>query len=227
MRKYLKRGALVLVSISVLSFLALNIKINSVSCKSQFGVCSDEINQLFTQAEGENIISSRNKIEELASTHNKIVSFSISFALPPSYEVHIEEKKPQIALKNINKSSYFLIDFDGDTVRESDSTVLPIVFVENDVDNTDTLSFTANLVSSLNQYYQLESSKLESDKLTVKFKSGRIIIFPLSGDIDILLGSVEVLLFRLNSISQNSKIEGSVNSAYNTIDLRFNNPVIK
>lgn len=83
--------------------------------------------------------------------------------------------------------------------------------------------FVLNLIYSLYSSYQVGGGKIENQGLVIQLPQGITVIFPLEGDEAVLLGSLRVILDRLNEDIKDSRIEKEVK----VIDLRFQNPVLK
>ena len=73
--------------------------------------------------------------------------------------------------------------------------------------------------------YQVQDGEIIDSNLVVEVTGGRSVIFPLQGDKEVLMGSLNLILSRLNSEDEKSRIEGAEN--VEIIDLRFKNPVLK
>jgi hypothetical protein len=73
--------------------------------------------------------------------------------------------------------------------------------------------------------YQVREGIIEDESLVIELSQGPRVIFPLEGEKEVLLGSLRLVLSKLNNDAQDSKIENV--SGASIIDLRFKNPVIK
>jgi hypothetical protein len=83
----------------------------------------------------------------------------------------------------------------------------------------DKLLLAAQLVSDLYNLYAVKTGEIQNDYLQVDQVMGKSVVFPLTGDRDLLIGSIRFILSRL-------KVE-SFDPRINLIDLRFKNPVLK
>ncbi len=81
---------------------------------------------------------------------------------------------------------------------------------------TEETLFALELLYDMFSFYQVQTGKIDKSSLVIELSRGPKVIFPLEGSHQVLLGSLRLVLSKLNSDSQVS-----------TIDLRFKNPVIK
>jgi len=61
----------------------------------------------------------------------------------------------------------------------------------------------------------------EENRLEASLDNGINVIFPTAGEVDVLIGSLRAILSQLNTGSEDTRIKAS------TIDLRFDNPVVR
>jgi len=54
-----------------------------------------------------------------------------------------------------------------------------------------------------------------------------LIIFPLEGDRDVLMGSLQLVLSQLNSGSEDFRIEEALGSKPKVVDFRYKNPIVR
>ncbi len=200
------------------------IKINLVECKNQYGQCTDSIVDELKSAQGENLHLAKKRIEQTLSDQISVRDYSIQFKLPASLEINLIEKKPKFALVNNNGAWTALLDETGEVILLSDSTNLPYVLVEKSapilgekIENN--LLFALEIMSDMYFSYQTQNGVLEGNSLVIELDRGLEVIFPLEGDRQVLLGSLNLILGQVDGLEQDV--------ANKTIDLRFKNPVLK
>ena len=196
-----------------------SIKIEDVSCSSQYGPCNNEVDTFLRGLEGEDLKSV------------KKVSNLYQYNLPNKFKVSVIERKPHFALvfANHNKNALSLIDSEGFVLSFQESSSFPLVETNNapvnvgEKVNAETL-FSLEIVGYLRNYYDVEKGEVSEDLLTVFLKNGKKVLFPTSGDKELLVSSLGVILNKLESIKDSPDIDvGGVR----IIDLRFNNPVLR
>ena len=191
--------------------------INRIECVSQYGPCNDEITK---ELELKKRIYKRNigkYIDEKLRGESRISSYGYYFKFPFSEKVSIIEKKAQVALKFSDDDNYYLYTSEGEKVNSSQKTETPVINVAGSIKDND-LKFATELAYELFKDYDIKEIKLENDKIEFNYHNYGI-IFPVKGDMDVLLGSFELVLSWLNSSSQDLKI--------NLVDFRYKNPIVK
>src|SRR5258708_27862598 len=134
-----------------------------------------------------------------------------------SFKVVVIERKP-IAAFILSPNEFDLVDKDGIVTEKSSKTALPKL--DSSIQLTGgQIVYLANLMSRLYNFFGVTSGKVSRDGLEVNNIHGRKVVFPLSGDIDVLLGSLTLIISRLPSVPEASTMV--------TIDLRFKNPVLR
>lgn len=219
-----KKLYVLVVSISFIGlflFLSQKIVVKAVECSNQFGPCSQEVQDMANAKINESYFSSKKSLGKALSESTRIDNYSIRFRLPSTLIVDIVEKKAEVALK-FSEEQFLLFDRKGNLVGKTTNTELPKIEVF-EVPSEDGLKFSVELFLSLFKYYDVSSAELTKFSIASNVKGVRV-IFPLEGDIDILLGAMEVSLLQLNQAHENSTINSAGN--YNLIDLRYKNPVI-
>jgi len=74
-------------------------------------------------------------------------------------------------------------------------------------------------MNSLYTFYSVDKGATTGDGFFIDNIRSKKVIFPLNGDKDLLLGSMNLIFSRLPSLKEASTIE--------TIDLRYKNPVLR
>ncbi len=227
--KYLRFGIYILVFFILISpFLILPriIKVNGIECYSQYGLCSDNfidtgsiMNLSFYEA--------KTQLSEKLNQNMQVNEFSIRFKLPSILRVDTILKKAKYALYNNQILEINIIDSDGIVLEKVQNTNLPYLLAANSLASIgekikDEDRFTLELLYGIYYLYQIKTGEIIEDGMKIKMSDGIEILFPLEGERDILLGSMKIILSRLNT-DQNSPKIGKVKE----IDLRYKNPVIR
>ena len=203
------------------------IKISKISCFSQYGDCSKNIQEKFNQSLGKSYWEANKEIKDSLAKNLLVKEYSLQFKLPAEVRVDIILNKPKYALKNPSQKFFYLVDKDGKVLAKENSTELPYVEVNNlnyDLNQKikDEEIFSLEIIYDLFNFYQVKSGKIEGDSLMVNLSEGPKVIFPLSGSKDALIGALRLILSRLNEPNKDVKID-----SVKEIDLRFKNPVLK
>ncbi len=197
--------------------------ISQIDCTSQYGPCDGELSQQLKQSQGKNYLIASKNTEKLLKEQRDIANFSLRFLLPTKLAVEILGKKPIVAFKSAQ--TYFLMDKEGYILERLTENNLPVIVV-SDYDPgfevgkkvSEKEIFGAKILQKAYLIYNVSQSQMNENKLDINLSNGKKIIFPLEGDIDVLFGSLTLVLSRLNSTYQTS---------FAIIDLRYKNPVLK
>lgn len=231
--KIVKRVSIVLVA-SVILYTAFSlprlIKIRKVTCSSQFGPCNQNVTSEIEKLTDMNLADSRKKAKRFFSENVLVKEYLLQFSFPDELRVYILEKKPIYGLRSKGETGVLLIDKEGSAVAFQPDSNLPSIVASDGLPSvgekvTDETLFALEITYDVSSFYQLLVAEIERSGLTVKLENGLEIIFPLKGDRQALLGSLSLILSRLNSESEEFRIEGV--QRVNMIDLRFKNPVLK
>lgn len=222
MKKYLVVVVLLLI-FAILVFTPRLIPINSITCRSQYGPCDSKLVDQFNSFEGKKYFYARKEISKLLSSSKYISEYSIKFNLPDKLNIDLIEKKPSIAFPS-SSGKFFLINQFGEVVDEVDETLLPKIYSQNQdpwdfkrgEEVNEELKFAIKIMQKMFYVYNVSDAYVKGDSISFTLSDGRKIIFPLKGDIDVLFGSLQVILSRLQ-----------VETNYSIIDLRFKNPVLR
>lgn len=226
--KYLKMVfPLIIVGLLVLLFIGTPrfIRIDEIDCRSQYGECEEMLLSKLKVSEGKKLSVARYEITNVLSGEKNVSIFSIQFKLPDKISVNLLVKKPRYSILTDQKS--FLIDNNGVVLSEGKLSRLPTLrikdtkFVPGEKIPKEYL-FSLRIIEKIFYLYQMKTGEIDKDYMAVTYPEGLKIIFPLSGDVDVLVGSIRVILSRLNEEDINSRIGG-----VGLIDLRYKNPVLK
>jgi cell division septal protein FtsQ len=233
--KFLKAiFGLALLILFIGSFFALPrlLKIKEITCQSQFGPCNVEIQKTIDKVKngGKSLYDTKKELQTLLVSEILISDFSFQFKLPNILVINVIERKPKYAIRTKNSNSYALVDKEGYVVYFQEQTGLPILIVSEPPPNvgqkvSEKTFFALEILYSMFSSYQIREGIIEDESLVIELNQGPKVIFPLEGERDVLLGSLTLVLSRLNAGDEETKIENV--SGASIIDLRFKNPVIK
>lgn len=208
------------------------IKINQVKCESQFGPCSSAILGDLEKAQGSNYLESKKQIGSIFSNDILVSEFSLRFIFPSTFVVNVVEKKPIVALVGqSDQQKFYYIDKDGVVLSEQKSTVLPRIVINGDLavkvgDRVDSkVSFASEILQGSFILFGSKLAFLNSDSVDVDLPNTIKVVFPISGEVDTLLGSLNLILSQLNSKLVDSTIVGQ--GLPKVVDLRYKNPVLR
>lgn len=192
--------------------------INSVFCSNQYGSCSEELQQGLENIKGKSLKETKEIVAGMMNKNLFVKDYTYKYKIPDKIVVYVIVKKPKFVLQNSKDNSIALIDGDGVVLGHGENPTLPVVFYSgNSITIGESVSakqlFSLDLISSMYYYYQVKKGIMAEDGLEVRLPDGVAVIFPLEGDRDVLLGSLRVVLSKIERVS--------------TIDLRFKNPVLK
>jgi cell division septal protein FtsQ len=234
LRKYL--AILGIVSIAAIIAFALPkvFIISKINCQSQYGPCGNQINDSLKNVEGNNYFSANRQLIELLSKNASVRTYQLRFSPLHTLNISIVERKPVFSInRNRTEGEYYLVDEDGVVISRQESSSIPVLILEDDngINIGDTLQsqiiFAAKIQSDMDRIYTTRIGLIHNDALETSLPNGITVIFPTVGEKDILLGALELILSRLNSRTQDSRIGSSQFIMPKIIDLRFKNPVLK
>ena len=210
------------------------ITISQIICKSQFGPCNPLLVSRLDKLRGEKLRVSKTEIKNILTSEILVLDSLIQFKLPNILEVTMVERKPLVSLTKKGASAYAQVDKTGLVIRIDDSSSHPklitagrIPNVGEKVDNKNL--FALDILYRVFAFYQVQQGILEENYMEIMMKNGLKVIFPLQGDGEILISSLQLILARLNKGEEGIRISEyeKILSNPNTIDLRYKNPVVR
>ena len=217
---------LILLLVASFFLLPFFIKIKNISCQSQYGPCSNDLNQKLDGYKNKSLREAKKGITRELKNDNTVSQFGFQLKFPATLKIDLIEDKALYALVKESDPNFFLVNKDGTVIKIVAETNLPRVILESTPPNVGEKVSSENLfalkiVYDLWTLYQIKEGAITQNYLTIMHPTGIKVIFPLEGDKDLLIGSLQLILSRLNGATKDSKINVS------TIDLRFKNPVLK
>jgi len=208
------------------------IKIKNIVCQSQFGPCNASIlGSINKIGNGEkSYYDVKRELQGTLASNILVSDYSFHFRFPNIVEVNLLERKAKYAIKAEGTDSYALVDEEGYVIYFQDLTGLPFLTTIEPPPNvgkkvSDKVAFALEILYGTFSSYQVREGIIENESLVIELSQGPKVIFPLEGEREVLLGSLRLVLSKLNNDSQDFKIENV--SGASIIDLRFKNPVIK
>ncbi len=218
--------------VSLFFIIPKKLKIKKIVCQSQFGPCNASVLGSINKIENgeKNLNDVKKELQGILSSSALVSDYSLHFQFPNIVEVNLLERKPEYAIKAKGTDSYALIDKEGYVIYFQDLTGLPVLITTEPPPNvgevvSDKTFFALEILRGMFSSYQVREGIIEDESLVIELSQGPKVIFPLEGEKDVLLGSLRLVLSKLNNDGQDSKIEKV--SGASIIDLRFKNPVIK
>lgn len=205
------------------------IKIKNISCSSQFGECSEIISDKLKKYEGDNLSSVKNGIKDAFGNVLLVDKYSIEYKFPNKVNINLIEKTPVSALTNIDKNMFALVDNEGFVISKSVSSELPYIIIDSQLPETGTkveekAFFLLHLMEDIYSAFQIKEGKVDGNSLVIELEGGLRVIFPLEGDKQTLVGSLVLLYGELQRSENTYMSEGQ---KFDTIDLRYKNPVLR
>jgi len=202
------------------------VKIKHVKCSSQFGPCPKQIEGLVEMIKGKSYSSGIKIAKQMLSQSNVVKHHSLSFAPLLGLEIYIIENKPVIALKRENNRHFQLLGSQGQMLGTASETNLPVIILDKEILN-EKKQFVSALSRNIFLVDGVKDFEVQGDGLYFTHSTGKVIIMPLQGQVEILLGSLEIILSRLNRDDGTIKIQDDNDFRPKEIDLRYKNPVLR
>ncbi len=212
--------------VGLIIFIPRVLKINKISCFSQFGGCDNFLQKEIGVAKGKSLVDAKLSIKKVLSSEILVENYTVQFNLPATLKVYLILRKPEYGLRN-SSGNFALVDAKGYVVAKVSSSSLPFIQIGDNLPNPgdkldDRLNFALAVTRDMNYLYQDVNATVTEEALFVKLPSGPTVIFPLDGDREALIGSARFIISRLMTGQENLRIDN-----VSQIDLRFKNPVLR
>jgi hypothetical protein len=195
------------------------LKIGEVGCESQYGPCSAEVRKLADEASGKNMFAARKRIDEKLGKSSLVIEYTLEFRLPFGLKVEVVENKGEAVVVDATSGDARIIDREGRTVKEAEGSSLPRLVKKDAGVTAEQEAFAGEILNTLMRWKGTKTGEIENEGFRVKTDGGYTFVFPLEGDVDILLGSMNLILSWLNTNGGDTRIT--------LVDLRYKNPVIR
>lgn len=222
-RIFLFFGILLSILLGLLFFF---LKVRTVSCEADGSIqCSSLLFEKLSAFQGNRLFQSERKIRNTLSSEPEVLSYAVKTSPLGDITVRITLREGSIALKPESSNTYTLYTKDGILVKEAAQTSLPTVVLKEQI-STEAVPFVAALSYQLTTILPISQMTVEGESLKVVLRDNRILIYPLQGDIDVLLGSTLITFSQLN-LTEGKLIIDRQAVVIREIDLRFKNPVLR
>jgi len=222
----------VLVLLAALSFLIYGLiarfTLEEIECYNQNVKCDPTILESLVTLKGKSLLRSYLNAKDILSKNPSVESFLIKYRPFRKIEVYVSQKRPVVLYASKVRDFNALVDKDGVVIGFADIPDLPRVLVEKSmpsvgekVDDKDL--FAIRLLLEMERIFGVKSGELRQDGVFFSMADGKKAIFPVSGDKDVLIGSL--MLIYADLTSSNPSIDVAKNISI--IDLRFKNPVLR
>ncbi|MBP7118790.1 hypothetical protein KBA63_01780 [Candidatus Woesebacteria bacterium] len=218
------RAVFLLVGIILVFFTLYTVvaPINRIDCFTLDHTCSEPIySRLQAASLNKPAFLSMRAASTYVSNERRVISSRVIYSFPRKIRVDIITREPSVAIRPMGVNEYTLFDENGRVLDVSDTSDLPTLTI-GQIISADQISFVAQLYASLATYFGVEDGEVSTDALKVTIKAMTQpyhFNYPLTGDVDRLLGATRVVLGELNVEHENPTMK--------TIDFRFKNPVVK
>lgn len=198
------------------------VKVQDISCSTQYGPCSFEEEEKLDEFLGENIFTlSASQVKERFREDFTIRQVLVEKRFPGRLRVVLEKRKPLVALRpeSLTQDGVFLVDRDGVISDFARQSPLPHLTAAGDfvvgkkVD--DKFLQAVTLLSLTFKTQQSTLGEVKGDFMKVEVGETEV-RYPLERDPKVSVGALQLIMTR-------SRIDGKLPK---TIDLRYSNPVL-
>ncbi len=201
------------------------LKVRNTSCSASNLTCPSDISTEVHSFQGRRLFGSQKALRNFLSNKPEVKSFSIYTSPLGDIFINLELRKADIALSPEGSSVFTLYTKEGVVVRESPGTTVPVVILKEQLP-PEAVSFIVQLSWQLTTILPVQEMTVEGSSLKVVLRDGRFVHYPLSGDIDLLLGTTLATFSQLN-LTDGKLIIDKKATEIHEIDLRFKNPVLR
>ena len=170
--------------------------INKIVCTSQYGPCPANIEKALSDLVPGKYYQIKKEVGKILGNEFDIKEYSLSFKLPDKIELSILQKKAKFALKDSGQKIHIFTE-EFDYISEEKTTHLPMLVVQNTISEkyklNDEEKFALNLLYKLYENDKIKILYLMSDRLETYIDNNIKLIFPLTGDLNYLLGSLTIV----------------------------------
>lgn len=221
---------IIIIIVSPFFLLPRIIKIEKITCMSQYGPCGEDLQLKLSDLKGLTLKETNRKIRNILDDNVIIEEYLSQYKFPQSVSINLIITKTLYALKNKDEDKVVLIDSGGVVVSKANTSNLPTLITPADLPATgkkvdEQILFALDVLYDMKSSYQVNEGVIIDGYLSLDLESGQKVLFPLTGDREVLIGSLSLILSRLNRKEEESRIEEI--QEIKIIDLRFKNPILK
>lgn len=205
------------------------IVVKNIVCDSQYDTCDQGITSEINKSINKKLSLAKKEIKFYLENNYLIRDFSVQYKIPSSLKINIVVEKAKYCLKSQLNDVYSYINKDGMVLELRENCNLPIIYIKgknfNVGEKVNSEYLTAlNLIDQIFISYNIKEGNIVDNYMEVLFNQGYKVLFPLDKDNQILLGSLRLIINRLNTEESESRI---IEDRINVIDLRYENPVLR
>jgi hypothetical protein len=205
------------------------LKLKNISCRSELDNCNSALSAKLNSLKGQKLFKSVKIANNILKEDATVSSFSMQYLPPFGFSVNVIEKHPKFAITDGQSGIYEQLDMNGYAISLTNSTNLPVLTTAKKPDLGQKIDeeglFALNIISDVKKTYDINKSELTTDGLVIELNKGIKVLFPSTGDRQVLIGSL-ILIYNDLEDPNGSKLNTS-GKKIATIDLRFKNPVLK
>lgn len=203
------------------------IRIKKIHCRNQYGVCSSQLSGFVKGLESRKLVEVQRSLRASLRADFQIDDYLIQYKFPNEIEIDLIEKKAVYALHFLGQENFSFVDDFGVILSFQKETSLPIVTSSSSPKNIgETISdeelFALRLMRDIFLLYQIRQGEIEDGAFYIKLADEKSVVFPLQGDREVLISSINLILSRWRDLGPDFDPSG-----VSEIDLRFRNPVIR
>lgn len=194
-------------------------KIEKIECRSQYGKCSEEVNNLLGQLGlGKTYRETKREATQVLGEESMVRDLSVSRELPGGALIDVIEKKAEVAIV-VGENEYMLVDREGEELGMVQMTQLPRLYIQAEELDSQEKKLATQILFELFKKEGISYALINDQGLLVKLPDDLGVIFPLRGDIDVLLGRLIMVHSWLKANPQEIRIT--------IVDLRYDNAVLR
>lgn len=203
--------------------------IKDISCKTQFGSCEKSDEEVLENLRGVNFFGLDEKdVERSLLSHFKNRRIFLYKVFPGSLKIFVEKRAARVGLTRglpntaAGDAGYWLVDLDGIIIEKAETLALPLMYVgdmslELGLNLRGERKRAIRLLYKTYQAVPVDWGVLDNDFLTLSLTENVTVKFSLEKDIDVSLGSLQLVLAQTRMDGETPK----------EIDLRFKNAVFR
>lgn len=209
-----------LIPLVLLVLFASSVRVEKVSCFTQYGPCPDSYSERLTKFVNQPLhLVNNGEVKKSLSGVGVVGSIRVLKHLDGKIEVNVEVEKPRVAVSINSGQKLFLVNLNGEIVSQVPESSLPKLIVRAGKISPEDSGFVSavRLVELASRAMAVSGAEMSDEGLHFT-TDGTKVLMPLSGrDAQVLAGSLQLILGR-------STIEGKRPVK---IDLRFKNAVVE
>jgi hypothetical protein len=231
-KKHKKKIAILLAVLGIILIVIVvrNIKINEIKCFNQFGECNDRQTSELDKFRGSGYFTVKKKVNNYLSNEISINSYNIQYQFPDVLQINLIELVPSFGLSRSDLELTAMVDKSGKVLSLEKSTNAPVIQITGDLPQIGNLVsqeqlFALNFVYDVVSTAKIKNARILEHSLEIEYEDGIKVLAPLSGDREVIIGSLLLIKSQLNSVSEESKID--TGNSFHEIDLRYKNPILR